>query len=140
MLLAVGERDAGSHDAVKRARSAVEKSRQSKVELFPSSLHGYKLLRLEPRAATVIAKFLEPTVKNKSTEWEPRYNLFPVSYTDIQVVRHTKPGEEKAKEKEKAKEEAPAPKAKEAEQPKDKEAPKAKDDIPPPPPKPADKP
>ena len=65
VLLAVGERDAGSHDAVKRARSAVEKSRQSKVELFPSSLHGYKLLRLEPRAATVIAKFLEPTVKNK---------------------------------------------------------------------------
>jgi hypothetical protein len=51
----------------------------------------------------VITKFLEGTVKLKSTDWEPRYNLTPVSYTDIQVVRHTKPGEEKEKEAPKAK-------------------------------------
>jgi pimeloyl-ACP methyl ester carboxylesterase len=135
ILLAAGERDAPSHEAVKRARPAVEKTRQNKVELFPSSLHGYKLLRLEPRATSVIARFLEGTVKLKSSEWEPRYNLTPVSYTDIQVVRHVKPGDEKAKAKEKEKEKE-APKAKEPEKEQPKDVPKAKGDEPPPPPKP----
>ena len=134
VLLATGERDAISHAVVKNSRPAVEKTRQNKVELFPSSLHGYKLLRLEPRAPGVITRFLESTIRAKSAEWEPRYNLYPVSYTDIQLVRHTKPGDEKAKEKEKEKE---APKAKEAEKEKEKEKAKEKDkeEVPPPPPK-----
>jgi len=124
VLLATGERDAISHAVVKNSRPAVEKTRQNKVELFPSSLHGYKLLRLEPRAPGVITRFLESTIRAKSAEWEPRYNLYPVSYTDIQLVRHTKPGDEKAKEKEKE-----APKAKEAE--KEKEKAKEKEEAPP---------
>ena len=118
-LLMAGERDNPSHDALRKVRAGVERVRLNKVELFPSSLHGYKMLRLEPKAATTVAKFLEGTVKLKATEWEPRYNLNPVTYTDIQVVRHTKPGDkekdaprakeparEKAEEKEKAEGEA----------------------------------
>lgn len=130
ILLMAGERDVPAHETVKRARGAVEKVRQNKVELFPSSLHGYQLLRLEPRATAVITKFLEGTVKLKSTDWEPRYNLTPVSYTDINVVTHVKPGEAKEKAKEKEKE-APkgkpdeAEKAADKEKAKEKEAPKA---------------
>lgn len=90
VLLMVGERDALSHDAVKRVRPNVERTRQNKVEVFPSSLHAYKLLRLEPRVTSVLEKFLETTVKLRATDWEPRYNLSPVAYSDIQVIRHAK--------------------------------------------------
>lgn len=123
--LMAGERDAVSHDVVKRVRANVEKTRQNRVELFPSALHGYKLLRLEPKATTSIERFLEATVKLKAIDWEPRYNLSPVTYTDIQVVRHTKPGDA-AKEKEKAKEKDEAPKGKEKAKAKEEDA--GKDD------------
>jgi pimeloyl-ACP methyl ester carboxylesterase len=108
VLLIAGERDGPSHEVVKRVRANVEKTRQNRVELFPSALHGYKLLRLEPRATAVIERFLEATVKLKATDWEPRYNLTPVTYTDIQIVRHSKPADmEKQKEQPKVKDAAP---------------------------------
>ena len=72
-------------------RANVEKTRLNRVELFPSSLHGYKLLKLEPRATAVIARFLEGHIKLKSAEWEPRFNLTPVVFTDVEVIRHAKP-------------------------------------------------
>ncbi len=109
ILLMAGERDTPSHDAIKKVRAAVERVRQNRVELFPSSLHGYKLLKLEPRVTAVIGRFLESTVKLKTAEWEPRFNLNPVVYTDIEVIRHARPVD---KEKDAAK-----PKAKEAEKP-----------------------
>jgi dienelactone hydrolase len=136
VLLMAGERDGPSHDVVKRVRAQVERTRQNRVELFPSSLHGYKLLRLEPRATAVIERFLEATIKLKAAEWEPRYNLQPVTYTDIQVIRHKTTDADKAKEKEKEKEKEKAKdEAKEKEKAKDQapgdekakgEAPKAK--------------
>lgn len=113
VLLMAGERDAPSHEAVRKVRANVEKTRQNKVELFPSSLHGYKLLRLEPRATSVLTKFLEGTVKLKSSEWEPRYNLAPVAFSDIQLVRHAKTEAEKEKEKEAPKAQEKDEKAKE---------------------------
>jgi alpha-beta hydrolase superfamily lysophospholipase len=103
--LMAGERDAPSHDAVKRVRANVERTRQNRVELFPSSLHGYKLLRFEPKATVGLLRFLESNIKLKVAEWEPRYNLSPITYNDIEVIRHVKPTDaEKAKEKEKEKE------------------------------------
>jgi hypothetical protein len=121
VLLMAGERDAPSHDAIRRVRTNVEKTRQNRVELFPSSLHGYKLLRLEPRTTAVIERFLDSTVRLRSAEWEPRYNLTPVSYTGIEVIRHPKPdGQEKEKEKPKDAGDAPKPKAKDVENPKEK--------------------
>lgn len=138
-LLMVGERDVISADPVKTVKATVERVRANRVEFFPSSLHGYKLLRLEPKATSVLMRFLEG-VKFKNPDWEPRYNLFPVSFSDIKVVRNAKPLEPgKAKAKAKAKADAKA-KAKEEEKAKDEEkakeeekaddAAKAKDDEP----------
>src|SRR4029079_4238387 len=87
LLLMVGERDTNSHASVKAVRPFVERTKTNKIELFPSSLHGYKLLWLDPKAATVVTRFLESTLKSKADEWEPRYNLNPVAFADIQVVR-----------------------------------------------------
>lgn len=123
VLLMVGERDNVSHDTVQRIKAGVEKTRQNKVEIYSSSLHGFKLLRLEPGATTDLAKFLEGTVKLRATEWEPRYNLNPISYAEIQVVHHKdpekEPEKEKAKEPEKVKADAPAEKKDQAPAPKD---------------------
>jgi len=117
VMLAAGDRDAASHDTVKRVKAGVEKTRQNKVELFPSSLHGSKLLRLEPKAVTAVVKFLDSTVKLRATDWQPRYNLTPVSYSDIQVVRHGK-ADADAKEK-------PKEKTKDTPKEPEKDAPKA---------------
>jgi alpha-beta hydrolase superfamily lysophospholipase len=108
VLLMVGERDALSSETVKKLRANVEKTRQNKVELFPTSLHGYKLIQLEPKTTTALDKFLEATVKQRAVEWEPRYNLDPTPYSDIQIVRHTPPAKDAPKEKDAAKEKAAA--------------------------------
>jgi hypothetical protein len=105
LLLMAGERDGPSHDTVKRVRADVEKVRHNHVELFPSLLHGYKLLRFEPKVTSVLDRFLESAIKLKAVEWEPRYNLYPVTYTDIQIIRNAR--SESAKETPKDKPAAP---------------------------------
>ncbi|WP_406698265.1 alpha/beta hydrolase [Singulisphaera sp. Ch08] len=132
LLLMAGERDAISADPVRAVRPLVERPvggmKQNRVEFFDSSLHGYKLLWLEPKVTSVIPKFFETTIKLKATTpWEPRYNLTPVQYEDIQLVRSAKAKDapaEKEKEQEKAKNGDPAEKekAKEAPAPAKKEA------------------
>ncbi|GAC1475373.1 MAG: hypothetical protein NVSMB9_27770 [Isosphaeraceae bacterium] len=116
VLLLAGERDALSRNVVRRVRANVEKTRPNHVEVFPSSLHGYKLLRLEPKVTANITRFLETTVKSKPFEWEPRYNLTPVTYNDIQIVRHPREAD-RAKDavapKEKKKDARPRAKEKE---------------------------
>ncbi|SIO36148.1 Serine aminopeptidase, S33 [Singulisphaera sp. GP187] len=127
LLLMAGERDPISADPVRAVRPFVERPaggmKQNRVEFFDSSLHGYKLLWLEPKVTSVIPKFFEGTIKLKATTpWEPRYNLTPVQYEDIQLVRSAKDKDaaaEKAKEPEKAKEKAIEKKA----EPKAKEEP-----------------
>ena len=91
LLLVAGERDNPSKDAVQSVRHLVERSRLNKVELFPSSLHGYKLLRLEPKVTSALFHFLEISLKNRPVEWEPQYNLTPVTFGDTQMVQNTKP-------------------------------------------------
>jgi alpha-beta hydrolase superfamily lysophospholipase len=117
-LIMVGDRDALSADPVKTVKPTVERVRINRVEVFPSSLHGYKLLRLEPKATSVVTRFLEGTVKFKgqTQEWEPRYNLLPAEVRDIAMVRNAKPVDA-ARAKAKAKAKA---------QPKDEEKPKDK--------------
>jgi hypothetical protein len=118
IFLLAGERDIPSKDAVQSVRHTVERARLNKVEFLPSSLHGYKLLRLEPRVSSVLARFLDTTLKNRPAEWEPQYNLTPVTFGDPQLVQNLKaaaPGKNKAKDQ--AKNPAVA-------------AEKAKDDVP----------
>jgi hypothetical protein len=97
-------------------KEQVGRLRLNKVELFPSPLHGYKLIRLEPKVTPAIMRFLEPTIKLRPVEWEPRYNLTPVTVSDILTVRHTKTPEKAAAKKGQAKA-AEVPKAKEADAP-----------------------
>jgi dienelactone hydrolase len=90
LLLLAGERDNPSKDAVQSVQQVLQRTRLNKVELFPSSLHGYKLLRLEPKVTAAIFPFLESTLKNRPIEWAPEYNLTPVTISDPQMVLNTK--------------------------------------------------
>lgn len=92
LLLMAGERDAASKQAIQDVRPLVERGRLNKIELYPSSLHGYKLLRLEPRVTSALFHFLDTAIKNRAVAWEPEYNLLPVTFSDIQIVRHAKAG------------------------------------------------
>jgi pimeloyl-ACP methyl ester carboxylesterase len=118
MLVMVGARDQASSDPVRAARPIVERPQfksLNKVEIFDSSLHGYKLLRLEPKVTSMITRFLEGVAKYKPVEWEPRYNLSPIPFAFESLIRNAKSAEAvKAKEAP-----APPPAAKE----KEKEAP-----------------
>jgi alpha-beta hydrolase superfamily lysophospholipase len=91
MLLLAGEKDNASKDAIQGVRTLVERGRLNKIELYPSSLHGYKLLRLEPKVTSTLFHYLDTTIKNRAVAWEPQYNLNPVTFSEIQTVRHTKP-------------------------------------------------
>ncbi len=86
LCVLVGERDQASVDIVKSAKAAIVRVPKNKVELFPSSLHGFKLLRLEPNITGAITRFFDETIKAKPEEWEPRYNLDPVAYSEVKVV------------------------------------------------------
>jgi pimeloyl-ACP methyl ester carboxylesterase len=118
LALLAGDKDSASKDAVQSVRPLVERARLNRVELFPSSpLHGYKLMRLEPKVTPALIRFLETTIKLRPAEWEPRYNLAPVTVSEITTKSHTtapekpaeKKGQAKAGEEPKAKPEA-APK------------------------------
>jgi hypothetical protein len=93
LLLQAGERDNASKDAVQGVRNVVERARLNKVELYPSSLHGYKLLRLEPKVTSTLFHFLETSLRGRPVDWEPQYNLIPVTVSDIQTVRNAKVGD-----------------------------------------------
>ena len=115
LALAAGSKDNACKDAVESVRRLVERGRLNKIELFPSSLHGYKLMRLEPKVTPIITRFLESTIKLRPIDWEPRYNLTPVEYSEIQTVRHAQSSEKPATKKGEAKAaEVAKPKANEA--------------------------
>jgi alpha-beta hydrolase superfamily lysophospholipase len=120
LMLMVGTRDHSSSDPVRAARGLVERPqyKQNKVETFDSSLHGYKLLRLEPQVPSLITRFLEGAAKYKAVEWEPRYNLAPVGFRDVLTVRN-----DNAKGKDAAAPAAAAPAPAPAAKEKEKEAP-----------------
>jgi alpha-beta hydrolase superfamily lysophospholipase len=103
LALLAGDKDNASKGTVESVRRVVERARLNKVEVFPTPLHGYKLLRLEPKVTGVITKFLDPAIKLRPTEWEPRYNLAPVAVTEIQTVRHIEPTEKPPATKDQAK-------------------------------------
>ena len=59
LMIMVGENDASSSNPVRAVKPQVERTRLNQVEFFPTKLHGYKLLRLEPKVTALIAKFVE---------------------------------------------------------------------------------
>ena len=143
LLLLAGDRDNPSKDALQSVQQVVQRARLNKVELFPSSLHGYKFLRLEPKITPTIFQFLETALKNRPVEWEPQYNLTPITFGDAQIVMNAKPSDarkDQALTKDQAK--IPAPpagnaKADDAQKQKGNQAerkqPAGKEAVPPPP-------
>jgi alpha-beta hydrolase superfamily lysophospholipase len=116
ILLQAGERDNASKDAVQGVRKLVERARLNKVELYPSSLHGYKLLRLEPKVTTTLLHFLDTSLRGRAADWEPQYNLMPVTFSEIQTVPNARTADtekKQAKPQDRA-QDAAAPKAEEA--------------------------
>ncbi len=96
--LMVGERDAGSFELVDSIKPIVKRYRANQIETFPSALHGYQLLRLEPGLTGSITKFLEATIKVKADEWEGRYLLDPIRFNEIKVLPNpVRPGDAAAK-------------------------------------------
>ena len=108
LALLAGTKDNASKDAVESVRRMVEQARLNKIELFPSSLHGYKLMRLEPKVTVAVMRFLESTIKLRPAEWEPRYNLTPITVSEIVTVRHNSSPEKSVTKKDQAKAKAEA--------------------------------
>ena len=77
MLLVAGERDIASKDAVQAVRPLVERGRLNKIELYPSPLHGYKLLRLEPKVTSTLFQFLDTTLKTAPSPGSPSTTSSP---------------------------------------------------------------
>jgi hypothetical protein len=135
LLLIAGERDNPSTDTLQSVRQVVQRARLNKIEFFPSALHGYKLLRLEPKVTSALIHFLDTTLKNRAVEWEPQYNLSPVTFGDSQLVQNDKPADS-AKNKSKN---APLNSEKKAQEPPKEKPEKAalkKKDLSPPAPRP----
>ena len=143
LLLLAGDRDIPSKDALQSVQQSVQRTRLNKVELFPSSLHGYKLLRLEPKLTPAIFSFLETTLKNRPVEWEPEYNLTPVTFSEPQIVLNPKPSDtrkDQSKAKDQPKNAPPNQKDAAAKNPKvgepERKAAPPDGEVPPPPPRP----
>jgi pimeloyl-ACP methyl ester carboxylesterase len=90
--LLVGERDAASaglvDDGPASVKALVKRHRLNKVETFPSALHGYKLLQFEPSLTNSLFQFLDATIKSKGDEWDGRYLLNPVAYTEVKMLKN----------------------------------------------------
>jgi pimeloyl-ACP methyl ester carboxylesterase len=91
LQLLVGERDTASFglvdDGPASVKAIVKRYQSNRVETFPSALHGYKLLQFEPNLTTSIFSFLA-RVKSKSDEWDGRYLLTPVVYSDVKIIKN----------------------------------------------------
>lgn len=86
LLLMGGERDAVSKIPIATVRAMVDRQRLSKVITYPTALHGARLVRFTPEAPGAIIKFLDTTLKSRKDDWEPRYILSPVAFTDATLV------------------------------------------------------
>jgi alpha-beta hydrolase superfamily lysophospholipase len=86
ILLQAGAGDAEGSALLDALRPAVERQRLSRVTLTETRLPATNLLRFAPGATAPLIEFLDGTVKVRADEWEPRYNLDPVVYTNVRVT------------------------------------------------------
>lgn len=86
MLLMAGEGDVPAVEAIESVQGLVERQRLSRVALLDARLQGYNLLRFTPEATRPVLRFLENTLKLRADEWEPRYNLDPVAFANVQII------------------------------------------------------
>ncbi len=86
MLLMAGQGDEAAVEAIRSVQGLVERQRLSRVALLDARLQGYTLLRFTPEATRPVLRFLENTLKVRVDEWEPRYNLDPVVFTNVLII------------------------------------------------------
>jgi acetyl esterase/lipase len=88
LLLVAGKKN---NEHVKAAKDLVERHRLSKVLLLDTPLHGQRLVAFVPGVPTAIAKFFDDPIKFRTVEWEPRYLLNPVAYSDVKLISKDQP-------------------------------------------------
>ncbi|MBX6313318.1 MAG: alpha/beta hydrolase [Isosphaeraceae bacterium] len=88
LLLIAGKKDA---DPVKAVQEVVERNRLSKVILFDTPLKATRLLTFYPKAASTVVKYFDDPVKFRTIEWEPRFLLTPVAYSDLELIAKNPP-------------------------------------------------
>jgi Serine aminopeptidase, S33 len=95
----VGKKDNPSITAAREVQSVVERQQRSKVVLFETALHGFKLLRLFPKVIEPLDAFLKETIKIRLIDWEPRYLLDPVGVSHVELFAKSAaaPGADAAK-------------------------------------------
>ena len=131
LLILAGQRDNASKDAAQSVRHLVERERLNKVELFPSAFHALQVAATRTQGHLNLFKFLETSLKLRPVDWEPQYNLTPVTLAEIpQMVLNARPPDQaKNQAKGEAKKDAAVPAEKKAEAAKkldeEKAAPKA---------------
>lgn len=86
MLVQAGSGDAPSAELLDTLRPIVERQRLSRVTLTETRLPATNLLRFAPEATKPMVEFLDSVVKVRADEWEPRYNLNPVLFTNVRIV------------------------------------------------------
>lgn len=86
ILLQAGAGDAERSALADALRPTLERHRLSRVTLTETRLPATNLLRFAPEATRPLIEFLDTTVKVRADEWEPRYNLDPVVYTNVRVT------------------------------------------------------
>jgi pimeloyl-ACP methyl ester carboxylesterase len=86
ILALCGDRDEASIQAVRDNQRVIERHRLSRVAFFDTSLHGGRLLSFFPKVVPTVEKFLDDPVKFRTLDWEPRYLLAPIAYSQVELA------------------------------------------------------
>ncbi len=60
---------------------------QSEIAPIDARIGGINLVRFAPAATTPILNFLDNTLQIRTDEWEPRFNLQPITYGSVEPVQ-----------------------------------------------------
>jgi hypothetical protein len=71
---------------VRDNQRVIERHRLSRVAFFDTSLHGGRLLSFFPKVVPTVEKFLDDPVKYRTLDWEPRYLLTPIAYSQVELA------------------------------------------------------
>lgn len=86
ILLMAGSQDKTSEPVVTQGKAIVESHKAGRIDIVEGSpLRGSSLIRFEAGVVPEITQFLDNTIRFKTDDWEPRFNLNPVATTRGEV-------------------------------------------------------